>query len=242
MHSYSLRTILALALTLSMPLAACSGAGNGDLFGEVSPSTDADATDTTGGSTGGSAPTGTGTSTPGTTEPDPVDEDATVPPADAGSDAGGDQKCTLPSPNCPSGSYCEVNGCGRDGVCRPVPKTESDVEAPVCGCNGVTYWNANVAARSYMSVRMNGACADGTPYLKTCDKGTPCPQGSKCAVLPSSGATCSITNSGICWRLPSSCPDVTKRYRECGLGNVGCTTKCDGIDGEMKVYESKSCP
>jgi len=44
--------------------------------------------------------------------------------------------------DCPAGSFCERDGCGDPaGSCRPFPIVCPDDSIPVCGCDGITYFN-----------------------------------------------------------------------------------------------------
>lgn len=241
------RTLLASFVVSSLSVAACSGAGNGDLFGPSSPEQSASATEPESAAVGPGEGRPGPSDAPGDDDPPAVESDGAAVDdggagGDASSDGGAATRCTLPQPQCPAGQYCSVQGCGQQGTCAPIPSAASAVEQPVCGCNGVTYWNATVAARARMSVRMSGACAAGTPYLKTCDGETECPAGSSCSMLAAGAVACVTTRSGTCWAIPSECPAAAATFRRCGVGKQACFTRCDAIDREDKVYEDKSCP
>lgn len=68
---------------------------------------------------------------------------------------------------CPAGEFCNIPrdpmgvSCGaadQTGTCTAIPQACPDVVAPVCGCNGVTYFNACEAAAGGVSVSHDGAC------------------------------------------------------------------------------------
>src|SRR5947209_8385454 len=61
--------------------------------------------------------------------------------------------CQVANNNCPAGSYCLSANC-ITGTCVVAPT--SDQEAPVCGCDRLTYWNASIAAGNAASVRIDG--------------------------------------------------------------------------------------
>lgn len=236
------RTWFASLATSALAVAACSGAGNADLFGAVEPAESAGATEPESASNAA----GSGGGSPGPVD-EPLDADAGASGdggalTDGATDGGAAVRCTLPQPRCPSGHYCSVDGCGQQGTCAAIPAAESSAEQPVCGCNGVTYWNGSVAARARMSVRMSGPCAAGTPYLKTCDGDTECPGESSCAMTAAGALACVTTREGTCWALPSTCPAAAATHRRCGVGKQPCFTRCDAIEREEKVYEDKTCP
>ncbi len=71
---------------------------------------------------------------------------------------------------CNSNEYCDFPSggavCGRDdgeGVCTAAPEVCDALFAPVCGCNGVTYSNACVAAGTgHTDVASDGECPSDT--------------------------------------------------------------------------------
>lgn len=66
--------------------------------------------------------------------------------------------------SCTSDEYCAYTPAGRcgatdaQGICRPRPASCVAADAPVCGCDGVTYVNACEAARAGTGVRADGRC------------------------------------------------------------------------------------
>lgn len=62
--------------------------------------------------------------------------------------------------SCSSGSYCQTNvgACGSEGICTQFPVACLQYVAPVCGCDGVTYYNACGAAEAGVSIAYNGEC------------------------------------------------------------------------------------
>lgn len=62
---------------------------------------------------------------------------------------------------CQADQYCarEVGSCTSGGVCQVMPEVcPSELNDPVCGCDGVTYSNACYAAMMGASVKYRGAC------------------------------------------------------------------------------------
>jgi hypothetical protein len=129
---------------------------------------------------------------------------------------------------CSAGQYCKFTLgaiCGRadaQGVCARKPSSCTNVNSPVCGCNGVTYRNACLGRKNGQSALNRGACvpepvacasdvdctsADIGPNVRACILGT---RATKACV------------SGACeWACkapapPSECPSGKKKCMMCG--------------------------
>ena len=154
-------------------------------------------------------------------------------------------RCAAGAPNCPDGTYCVTPNCGNNGTCQPVP---ADVQqAPVCGCDRLTYWNAGVAATNGTSVRGDGACPNVNAMSIACGglAGANCPNGSMCNLEQASDATCNQTAAGRCWVLPATCPPLANpTTRRCvgGGGNQLCQSACDLIQAGRIFTVDPTCP
>lgn len=169
------------------------------------------------------------------------------PPSDAGADgadgaADGGQPC---DPNakdpCGPNGYCKSSDCVT-GVCAPRPPETSNTENPVCGCDGITYWNENVAAARGMSVKEAGACKIG---VKCGGPGPtkPCPTNFSCSMELASAGGCAIQSApGLCWALPKTCPalGIGPITRACGAAQ--CAGRCTLIGNEEPYYRDNTCP
>jgi hypothetical protein len=80
---------------------------------------------------------------------------------------------------CDPGNFCEkVPGkCDELGACRPLPDLCVQVVDPVCGCDGLTYNNACVAAQAGVSVASDGPCGAGPE----CGSNADCAEDSFCS-------------------------------------------------------------
>lgn len=164
----------------------------------------------------------------------------------AGSSGGGDSgptKCSVES-DCMLGWQCEKQGCSdTEGVCVPWPPFCPSNPAPVCGCDGITYWNDCIRLQSGARLAAFDQCRASAC---TCEVGTDCtvPTGTyaSCSHLLPSGAMCGH-GIGACWVLPAQCdPSADKRlWRECkppDPGEVpGCLDTCSAIASEHTYAE-----
>ena len=146
--------------------------------------------------------------------------------------------------DCMPGWQCEKQGCSEPtGVCVPWPVFCQPNPAPVCGCDGVTYWNDCIRLRSHARLAAFDQCR---ATACTCEVGLDCvvPAGTyaSCSHLMPSGATCGH-GSGACWVLPSQCdPSADFRmWRECKPPDPGeppaCVDTCTAIASEHSYAE-----
>ncbi len=142
---------------------------------------------------------------------------------------------------CPASHYCDAVGCGT-GVCVPIPQTQSDQHAPVCGCDGVNYWNATVAGTHAMSVASNGECSaaafcGGFGSLQ-------CPSTAHyCSHIRQSSQECSVADmGGVCWGMPQQCPVILIGPQHSLCYSTPCISLCDAIKSQQPFYFDSSCP
>jgi hypothetical protein len=117
---------------------------------------------------------------------------------------------------CLPGWHCEKTGCDApSGVCEPKPVFLPPEPAPVCGCDGITYWNDALR-------RQHGAVLDAPGECRasacSCAVGADCKkEGASCSHLVAPGEMCG-QGTGTCWVLPSSCLPYENPliWRECG--------------------------
>ena len=104
----------------------------------------------------------------------------------------GQMQTCFSNSDCNFERYCKKpeGDCSGSGVCAVKPEICLDIYFPVCGCDGVTYSNECVAARTGVSVAYQGECI--LPIELT----LLIPNGGE--VLPSGGTY------GICWEAPNN--------------------------------------
>lgn len=144
--------------------------------------------------------------------------DAFTPSSDTGpqADTGGGATCGgRGRPPCPDGTFCNFppsSICGRadgPGVCTPIPGRCTTTVDPVCGCDGVTYDNACLAARDSVSVESTGPCPTSCdPDLVVCDRIPPrCVSGTVPSVVAGCWGACVPIMECTCATF-ADCPDI----------------------------------
>jgi hypothetical protein len=157
---------------------------------------------------------------------------ATVPEeVSEGGIRGGGTRCTRVE-DCLTGSYCKRHTCDEPaGMCEPFPVfcDGDDLEHPVCGCGGVTYFNDCVRKAAGVALAHDGECDVDALRCGGPDK-TACPGKTLCATLVDEGS-CKDAY-GTCWVLPSTCPTPVHdiRWNECAsINGRVCVDTCHAI-------------
>jgi hypothetical protein len=135
------------------------------------------------------------------------------------------------APECTANELCQTNDC-KTGVCTPIPSVEKDTSFnPVCGCDNVDFYNAEVAARHGQGSKP-GACTAGT----LCVNGS-CPLAGANFGCWSQTTNCgSVAMTFTCMGLPAICPAMPK-YKGC---TKGCQNVCTLI-GASDAYQATVC-
>jgi hypothetical protein len=145
--------------------------------------------------------------------------------ATAGGDAGGmpsaagtagaggfpDKPCASRA-DCPPNWLCEKESCDAPmGECRPPPPVFCPNEPdPVCGCNGVTYWNDCIRRQFGIQREAVGECS---VTACACEVAADCDAPfASCAHLVQGGETCHSSGTGACWVLPPQCRPIQGEY------------------------------
>jgi hypothetical protein len=136
--------------------------------------------------------------------------------------------------DCAAFDFCERLDCDDPaGRCARRPALCEAVPRPVCGCNGVTYFNDCYRRAHGATAAEENECAVGA----SCDAATACPDGASCArLVPACGLD---TSRGRCWWGPAACPGVAA-FVPCGGGN--CTDVCTAIRQGVAFTPSTNCP
>ena len=160
------------------------------------------------------------------------------PTADAGSDAAADglgvARACASAAECTAGELCERSACGdAHGLCVPLPPPCVGAGDPVCGCDGVTYWNDCVRRERRVTSANPGPCGGGGAPAVSCVDAAACPNaGAACGHLAPPGGPCSGSVPGTCWQLPATCPagppPPGQGFVGCGVGGA-CFDLCEAV-------------
>jgi hypothetical protein len=169
-------------------------------------------------------------------------------PLDAGGDGDGDGDEGSNEPcrddgDCDAQHFCDKDSCDAEsGRCAAVEAECSGDAPPLCGCDGITYFNDCVRRQHAVSVASRGPCRDSA---RTCEgvERTPCDAPAYCVrmFMPMSmmDGTCDPDAAGQCWIMPARCsPDAHdgEGHFLCGDGPGGpgggpeeCLDLCNAI-------------
>jgi hypothetical protein len=181
---------------------------------------------------------------------------ATLPPSPDGGGKVDPRRCATAS-DCSASSFCERHDCADPvGTCEARPVVCDDDARPVCGCDGITYWNDCLRRAAGITAKVDGEC---TTSAQTCGHDGPpgpgpmppintCPANTFCArLLPPAPPLdpCPPDAPGTCWALPAVCsggrpgPD---RWTPCAPGMGACVTTCDAIRTGLPHRRASACP
>jgi hypothetical protein len=112
---------------------------------------------------------------------------------------------------------------------------------PVCGCNGITYFNPSIAESAAMSVSAAGSCNDQVAIA--CSKSSLCPAGSFCNMQVPGTVDCFLggTNpTGTCWATPTACDPAGPKGRGCSPPSF-CADVCSLIQSQNTWHADLLC-
>lgn len=154
--------------------------------------------------------------------------------------------CTSPA-DCKPGYFCERFSCGDPkGWCEEQPALCSAIQDPVCGCDGISYFNDCVRQMNGVARASRSECKE---TAKRCNPftGLRCPSGTYCGGLQRQNAVCdpSTFSAPKCWGLPADCSFAGgARYQSCfptSTGERPCVNACQAIESEVPHIPVASC-
>jgi hypothetical protein len=145
--------------------------------------------------------------------------------------------CTWNGSACGAGHYCDA--C-TNGKCVPIPAEPPTPESmAVCGCDGVTYWNASTAASFSMATQTAAQCTDAEAKPAKCATHNDCNGGRVCDHEVKSLTACATAGGGVCVGLPPSCDNTTTQGMECN--STQCTSACQLLRGDKIWLTTLAC-
>ncbi len=146
--------------------------------------------------------------------------------------------------DCPTNFMCAKIDCSQQmGFCQPRPVICPDLSpVPVCGCDGVTYWNDCIRQQNGVAASTLNQC---TINAATCTTSADCKvPGASCARLNPVGGmeSCAAPGLGACWVVPSDCATTpaAEMWVPCQGMNPAptqrpsCVGTCDAIQSEQQ--------
>ncbi len=160
--------------------------------------------------------------------------DVTVARAGATVDGGALQPCGGDN-DCAPQLYCSKSACSAtSGTCQARPLTCDNTMAPVCGCDGVDYWNDCLRQRDGVPASIMGECAT---EVTTCDPTRPCPVPDAVCTAQAIGLHCTMPSGGICYVLPDTCPaGQAMDLHICGSGHAPCVDLCTAVGSGQPYF------
>ncbi|MFT3770457.1 MAG: hypothetical protein QM820_33940 [Minicystis sp.] len=138
---------------------------------------------------------------------------------------------------CDAGEYCATKDC-KTGICTPVPDAKGQAYEPVCGCDGVAYWNEDSAIHDGVGFIDAASCDPKT--LTSCNPAVPtanhCDTKNNIYCNVRVYTSCSVAPNGICVKLPSTCEGTNQGGRECLDTGNNCKLACELIKGQKPWY------
>ena len=143
--------------------------------------------------------------------------------------------------DCDDSEFCKKASCDAEsGHCTargPECRGDDAEFDPICGCDGITYWNTCVIEYEGFNVAMAGECTgNNRPTCTRAAGGDSCPERLHAhCYRPVEVCGDPSPTSGVCWVLPNECPDnepQTQRYCGGTAGEMRCIGLCEVIEAE----------
>jgi hypothetical protein len=150
---------------------------------------------------------------------------------------------------CDANAYCKKATCDAEkGTCRPRGPECRGATAefePVCGCDHITYWNTCVIEHEGINVAAAGECTGSNrPTCSRDQGGASCPEREHAhCYRPVEVCGDTSPTQGVCWVLPSECPEnepQTQRYCGGTAGSARCIGLCEVIEAENSFRRDAS--
>jgi len=140
---------------------------------------------------------------------------------------------------CAADEFCRrdagVCDLSAEGECVAIPASCDDPADPVCGCDGITYDNACLAAAAGATIDHEGAC-EGVGVACGGESGATCGDGTFCK---REDGACSADAPGVCTSLPVSCSPAYEPV--CGCDGTTYSNACFADVAGVPVRQTGAC-
>jgi hypothetical protein len=92
-----------------------------------------------------------------------------------------------------------------------------------------------------VNIARPGACPADTAIA--CSQQIACPGDARCNLDQGRQAQCATVpalDTGVCWVLPRTCPEVAPKVRPCAGG--ACAFLCSAINAQQPFFPQPNCP
>ena len=153
--------------------------------------------------------------------------------------------------DCDADEYCKKTSCdAASGNCTergPDCLGATAAFDPICGCDGITYWNTCAIEHEGESVASKGECTgNDCPTCSRDEGGDSCPvrDHARC-YRPVEECSTTSPSMGVCWVLPSECPpNEAQTTLYCGgtAGSARCIGFCEVLEVENSFQrDARQC-
>ncbi|APR78956.1 Hypothetical protein A7982_04303 [Minicystis rosea] len=147
--------------------------------------------------------------------------------------SGTPKACSPKDGGCGPGEYCATTDC-TTGTCAPIPASKGAELDPVCGCDGIAYWNADLAVADGVAFVDLALCDAKT--LTTCNPTLPevaqCDTKNNVYCNLRVYTSCVAAPNGVCTKVPADCKATDAPGRQCFAGTDTCDRICDLVKAE----------
>ncbi len=147
--------------------------------------------------------------------------------------------------DCDFNEYCRRTPCNAArGVCQIRPGSCAPGDAPVCGCDRITYLNDCLREAAGVNLYSRGQCT--STAMRCGGQGRQnCPEGSYCGALVPAGPVCMRDAPGTCWVVPAECGSSSlpgDRFVPCRQSPPECVDACTAIKRQQPYGRVSECP